>query len=73
MDAEFNDEELNPFDIVYSYKSYTIFVQSLGDIRYYEWNTSSAKWEKMNPGDPDPPTDLTPGLFDGQIIEIPAN
>lgn len=36
---------------------------------YYEWDGS--EWKKLNDNDPDPPGDLPPGKFDGQVTEVP--
>jgi hypothetical protein len=55
---------------VYKYNySLDIPPQSLGI--YYEWNGKDQKWMKLNDEDPDPSTQLEPGQYDGQIIEIP--
>lgn len=37
---------------------------------YYEWNDQDKTWAKFNAHDPEPPTDLKPGKFDGQIAEV---
>jgi len=37
---------------------------------FYEWNAKLKKYTKFKDEDPDPPNDLPPGKFDGNIIEV---
>ena len=37
---------------------------------FYEWNMAAQKWVKLMDRDPEPPANLKPGTFDGQIIEV---
>lgn len=37
---------------------------------YYEWDASKHSWEKMLDADPEPPSDIPDGKYDGQIVEI---
>jgi hypothetical protein len=64
-----SSSEISPFAIT-NYK-YTLLTQILGRAWYYEWNEQDQKWGKLNEHDPEPPTTLPPGKFDGQIVEIP--
>jgi len=36
----------------------------------YEWIEADKKWSTIFDGDPDPPSNLSPGKFDGQIIDV---
>jgi hypothetical protein len=38
---------------------------------YYEWD--GTHWQKLKDSDPEPPADLPPGRFDGQVTEVPKN
>jgi hypothetical protein len=53
----------------------TLYVHKFSVIQslaiYYEWNAKDQKWMKLNDDDPDPPADLEPGRYDGQIHEVP--
>ena len=40
------------------------------NIVYYEWSRSENKWLKLVDTDPEPPSELQDGKFDGQIIEV---
>lgn len=61
--------EISPFELT-TYKEYAT-AESLGNTLYYEWNERDQQWAKLSERDPDPPTDLARGRFDGQIIEVP--
>jgi hypothetical protein len=37
---------------------------------YYEWNAIANVWAKLTEDEPEPPTNLPIGKFDGQIIEL---
>jgi hypothetical protein len=39
----------------------------------YEWVEQEQQWIKFFEDDPDPPDDLPPGKFDGQIIDVEKN
>lgn len=72
MDARFlNSNDISPFDVVY-YKS-DIDPLILRTASYYEWNAKDQKWFKLSENTPEPPIDLSPGRFDGQIVEVPRN
>lgn len=40
------------------------------DLIQYEWVESENKWVKFFDSDPEPPSDLPAGQFDGQIIDV---
>jgi hypothetical protein len=52
------------------YKGLKLTPQLVPRANYYEWNSIEEQWTKLNDKDPDPPTYLPAGKFDGQIIEI---
>lgn len=40
------------------------------DFVQYEWIENEHKWVTFFDHDPDPPDDLPPGKYDGQIIDV---
>lgn len=40
------------------------------DAYFYEWNAKENIWTKLVADNPDPPLNLPPGKFDGQIQEV---
>ncbi len=63
-----SSNDISPFDIA----EYKEEISKLTAERawYYEWNGRDNKWAKLNENDPNPPTTLKPGKFDGQIVEV---
>lgn len=69
-----NTPFIDPDDIIiqiedkYGYEEPPVSVNA--NIHYYEWNAHDQAWVRLNPKSPDPPDNLAPGQFDGQITEI---
>ncbi len=47
-----------------------VFIQLDHNLVQYEWVESENRWVKFFDNDPEPPVDLPPGKFDGQIIDV---
>jgi hypothetical protein len=57
--------------IIAPYKVYEPAALNLAhNLTQYEWIETEQKWVKFFENDPEPPTDLPPGKFDGQIIDV---
>ena len=66
-----NEEELAPFAQT-AIKVGPESAFSVIDSRFvqYEWVEEEKKWIKFFASDPEPPEDLPPGKFDGQIVDV---
>ena len=61
-------DEVRPFQLTAIKRPALLSLDS--NAYQYEWVEDEQRWVKFFDEDPDPPDNLPPGKFDGQIIDV---